>query len=185
MRTETDAELVVRARRGDRAAFDVLVERHRRTLTAAALHLVRDLDRAEDAVQEGLTVAYERLADLRDPARFRQWVHTVVHRACLRGPWGNRRVTLHDALPDIPCETAPLCESENQILRAIHELPQSYRELLAARYLAELDYSELAELFGIAEGAVRVRVFRAKKRLAAVLARAAREEREVTGYGMP
>lgn len=185
MRVETDAELVIRARRGDRAAFDALVVRHRRALTAAALHLVGDLERAEDAVQEALATAYERLTDLRDPSRFRQWVHTVVHRLCIRNPWGSRRVALYETPPDIPSDAEPLPESANAVIRAINELPQCYRELLAARYLAELDYRELADLFGVAEGAVRVRVFRAKKRLAAVLASAAREEQEVTGYGMP
>ncbi len=181
-----DGELVLRAKSGDRGAFDELARRHRRALTAAAVHLLGDLNGAEDAVQDALATAYERLETLREPERFRQWMHTIVHRACLRGQAGKtRREVPINPLPDIAVYDHETPEGDSEVLKAINSLPQSYRDILAARYLSELTYEEMARHFGVAEGAVRVRVFRAKQRLRSALAKLARAETEATHYGMP
>jgi len=181
-----DGELVLRARDGARPAVDELARRHRRALPAAAVHLLGDLNGAEDAVQDALATAYERLETLREPDRFKQWMHTIVHRACVRGRTGKaRREVAINPLPDIPVRDDDASAGENRVLRAINSLPQSYRDVLAARYISELSYAEMARHFGVAEGAVRVRVFRAKQRLRSVLAKAARAEAEATHYGMP
>lgn len=181
----SDADLVREARNGDGAAFDELVRRKRRSLIAAAYHLTGDADRAEDAAQEAFSVAWERLRELRDPERFLPWMHTIVHRICLRSPWGRRQVVVAATPPEIVFDEDPLSECDNAVVRAINELPRSYRELLSARYLSDMSYTEMAGMLGVGEGALRVRMFRAKRRLSAALAKSAREETEVTGYGVP
>lgn len=177
-----DAALVVSAQAGDSAAFDELARRHRRAAMAMAIHLTGDVVGAEDVVQDSLAVAFEKIAGLRDPERFKAWLYTIVRRMCVR----ERRVRPRGQIPldDVPEPAAgqDISPLENGILNAMNDLPRSYRELLAARYLAEMSYEEMARMFGVAEGAVRVRVFRAKQRLRKCLECLEREASEASRY---
>jgi RNA polymerase sigma-70 factor (ECF subfamily) len=179
-----DAVLVERARRGDARAFDELVGRYRRSATAVAVHLLGDVAGAEDVVQDAFAAAYRNLDALREPARFRSWFHTIVRRASLRGRRRSRRpeVLLED-LPEVGREEPALTPADERILLAINALPRCYREILAARYLSEMPYPDIAAMFGLSEGAVRVRVFRAKQRLRACLECAGRTA-EASSYEM-
>lgn len=86
-----DAELVVRARRGDRWAEDVLVRRHFAAVAGTVGRLLGDLDEAEDVVQETFAAALAELADLRDPSAVRAWLMQIavrkVHRRFRRRKW--------------------------------------------------------------------------------------------------
>lgn len=178
--TLEDAALVVKAQSGDDSAFDELVSRHRRTATAVAVHLLGDIHGAEDAVQDALAVAYEKLRALRDPARFKPWFYTIVHRTCVRQRRHRNHHMVHfDPLPELSAGPE-FAASDSDILEAINSLPLQYRELLAGRYLAELSYEQLAEVYGMSVGALRVRVCRAKRRLRKALERLAQPASEAT-----
>jgi len=177
-----DAALVMRAQAGDCSAFDELARRHRRVATAMAIHLTGDVVGAEDVVQDSLAVAYEKLGGLREPERFKAWLYTIVRRMCVR----ERRLRPRGqvALDDVPepAVSQDMSPLENRILTAMNDLPRSYRELLAARYIGEMSYQEMSRMFGVAEGAVRVRVFRAKQRLRRCLECLEREASEASRY---
>src|SRR5262245_64081969 len=82
-RTATDANTqhVVRAQRGDREAFDVLATSVVDRLYAVARLVLRDADRAEDAVQETLVRCWRDLPSLRQPASFDAWLRRLLMRA--------------------------------------------------------------------------------------------------------
>lgn len=76
-----DANLVARARRGNRWAEDVLVRRHFSAVAGTVARLLGDLDEAQDVVQETFVAALVELADLRDPSAVRAWlVQIAVHK---------------------------------------------------------------------------------------------------------
>jgi len=77
--SETDAALVVRARDGDRAAFEDLVRRTARLVFARLYLDTGRSDRAEDLLQETFLLAFRSLRRLTDPARFRPWLLTIAH----------------------------------------------------------------------------------------------------------
>lgn len=77
-----DRQVVQRARRGDPAAFDVLVDATIGRLDGAARLILRDADAASDAVQEAYARAWRDLPALRDPDRFEAWLHRLLVRAC-------------------------------------------------------------------------------------------------------
>jgi len=79
-----EPEVVARAAAGDAGAFSLLVELHWARLVRLARSVLGEAD-AEDAVQDGLVVAWERLPSLREPAAFRPWVTRLVTRTCLAG----------------------------------------------------------------------------------------------------
>src|SRR6476620_7111229 len=77
--SESDTALVVRARDGDRAAFEALVRRTSRLVFARLYLDTGDAHRAEDLLQETLLLAYRSLRSLADPAGFRPWLLTIAH----------------------------------------------------------------------------------------------------------
>lgn len=170
----TDAELVTQAIAGSRAAFDELVARHRQRATAAAIHLLGDVHGAEDMVQESFLAAFERIRSLRDPRRFSAWFHCILQRKCTRH---RKQMGVMASLEELPEPAAPEPEDESltelvhDVLPALNNLPLVHREILAARYLGEMNYKEIAEMLGLSVNTVRVRCFRAKMKLREVLKR--------------
>ena len=76
---ETDTALVVRARDGDRAAFEELVRRTSRLVFARLYLDTGSVPRAEDLLQETLLLAYRSLRRLADPTGFRAWLLAIAH----------------------------------------------------------------------------------------------------------
>ena len=77
-----DRDLVEQARRGDREAFAILARTHGDRLMAIAQRILRDVGRAEDAVQQTLVIAWRELPGLRDPDRFDAWLQRLLVNAC-------------------------------------------------------------------------------------------------------
>ena len=70
----TDLELVAEVRQGQRRAFSELVKRHQKGLLRMSLRFVRDIDTAEDVVQESFIKAYEKLNSFEGRSSFKSWV---------------------------------------------------------------------------------------------------------------
>ncbi len=73
-----DRDLVEQAQRGDREAFAILARTHGDRLMAIAQRILRDVGRAEDAVQQTLVIAWRELPTLRDPDRFDAWLQRLL-----------------------------------------------------------------------------------------------------------
>lgn len=74
--------LVERARAGDYAAFCALIDLQSDRCYALAYRILRDIERAQDAVEQTFLVAWRDLPQLRDPHRFEPWLHRLLVRAC-------------------------------------------------------------------------------------------------------
>src|SRR6185436_20000412 len=77
-----DRDLVEQAQRGDREAFAILARSRGDVLFGIARRIVRDVDLAEDAVQQALVIAWRELTRLRDPDRFDAWLQRTLIHAC-------------------------------------------------------------------------------------------------------
>src|SRR3954452_5949479 len=77
-----DRDLVEQAQRGDREAFAVLARTRADMLFGIARRILRDVDLAEDAVQQALVIAWRELPRLRDPDRFDAWLQRTLVHAC-------------------------------------------------------------------------------------------------------
>jgi RNA polymerase sigma-70 factor, ECF subfamily len=96
-----DEALVIRARDGDRDAFEVLAYDIARRTYRVAYRILRDADQADDAVQATLIAVWHDLPGLRDPERLGAWVDRLVVRNCLRLGRRSRRLGVtHVSLPD-------------------------------------------------------------------------------------
>src|SRR5690349_13480954 len=85
-------DLVERAQRGDRAAYEQLARASARRLFLVASRILRDVDAAEDAVQQTLVAMWQDLSTLRDPDRFDAWTYRMVVRYCRAESRRHRRM---------------------------------------------------------------------------------------------
>lgn len=169
---EADAELVRRALGGERAAFEALVSLHLQRARAVARGVLGDDQAVDDAVQESFMRAYNHLGQLGDPATFPAWLCTIVRNEAVTWLRRNARVRSVDdeQLKEVPQQEA---EGENPLLErlrtSLKRIPPQYREILALKYEAGLDYDRIAESLGISVANVEKRLYRARQALLALM----------------
>jgi RNA polymerase sigma-70 factor (ECF subfamily) len=167
---DPDAPLVARAQKGDRWAFEQLVERHQHRLFTLAARLLGSPDEAGDAVQEALIRAWLGLESFRRGARFSTWLYRIcvnaVHDQRLK-----RRPTPLDEIaePADPRDEFLAQELSGDLQRALNELDEDYRTTVVLYDVLGCSYAEIAELTGVAEGTVKSRIFRGRARLGELL----------------
>jgi RNA polymerase sigma-70 factor, ECF subfamily len=168
-----DRDLVEAARSGDREAYADLIRVRGDRLYALAQRILRDVDRAEDALQEALVIAWRDLSGLRDPDRFDAWLHRLVVRACLAEATRERRLVSNlRVLPmDIPTSSDDYLSvaDRDQLERGFRRLPPEQRALLVLRHFEGREPAEIAEILGIPVGTVRSRLHHAHRAMRAAL----------------
>jgi RNA polymerase sigma-70 factor (ECF subfamily) len=175
-----ETELVLRARRGDRAAFEQLVRNVGRLLYAHLYLKTRDAELARDLTQETLLLAWKRLGELNDPAKFRPWLLTIAsfaaidsarHGARQKRGGGTGECEKAESLDDVsdpqpsPFVQAERNEERQRVLEALDQLPEEYRLPLSLRYLAGADYDEIGKQLALSNGSLRGLLFRGTKLL--------------------
>jgi len=154
--------IVERARQGDHDAFAVLVDVHIARLDAAARLILRDVELARDAVQEGLIRAWRDLPGLRDPDRFDAWLYRLTTNACLdlarrrrRRPIEVELTTIHS--PAMADASAMLADRE-LIHEALGRLDPGHRAVVALYYLLGMPLTEVAATLRIPVGTAKSRL---------------------------
>jgi len=168
-----DRDLVEMAQRGDRDAFSVLARTSADRLFAIAQRILRDVGRAEDAVQQTLVIAWRQLPQLRDPDRFDAWMHRLLVNACyaeLRSArqWG---MTLQLLPADRLTERDEMLSviDRDELDRGFRRLPPDQRSILVLRHYLGLSPAEIADTLGIPEGTARSRLHYAHRAMRAAL----------------
>jgi RNA polymerase sigma-70 factor (ECF subfamily) len=169
-----DRDLVEAARRGDREAYVDLIRPRFARLFAIAQRILRDVDRAEDALQDTLVIAWRDLRSLRDPDRFDGWLSRVLVNECTnQASRERRRVAKLLVLPvDGPSAHDPnLLTIVNRDLleRGFRRLTPDQRAILVLRHYAGYSMSEIAETLGIPPGTVRSRLHHAHRAMRAAV----------------
>jgi RNA polymerase sigma-70 factor (sigma-E family) len=140
-------------------AVDELYAAHYRSLVRLSVLLVRDVETAEEVVQDSFVAMHGRWRTLREPDKALAYLRqTVVNRSrsVLRHR-GVRERHSPAAVPDQPGadEGAVAAERRRQVLDALRALPTRQREVLALRYYLDLSEAEIADALGISRGAVK------------------------------
>jgi RNA polymerase sigma-70 factor (ECF subfamily) len=177
VRAMQQAELVQLARGGDERAFAELVARVSDRLYAIAWRIVRDADRAEDALQRTLISIWDDLPGLRDPARFDAWACRIVVRESVREAKRERqRVQVRDISPTGAHHGDPADDlaARDEIEHGFRRLTPEHRAILTLRYYLDLPIAEMAASLGVPEGTVHSRIHYALQSLRAALEAEAR-----------
>jgi RNA polymerase sigma-70 factor (ECF subfamily) len=177
----TDAQLATLSQSGSREAFGVLAERWNRPLYRFLHRMLGDEEAARDTCQETLLKAYRNLDRLRDPERFKPWLHTIALNACRdRGRSTRlrrlREVGLDESEPLEPAteDSDPLAEAERRdvgevLAKALARLPIDQRTAIVLREYQGFNSAEIATLTGVPATTVRSRIYYGLKALRRML----------------
>ena len=177
--------LLVRARQGDRSAFDLLVERHLQHVWAVVWRTLRHQEDTEDVVQEVFLAAFRGLPGYRGDARFSTWLHRIAVTRALnhldRKEEKMRRASsgLADSTEGLesgadgpgswvlratpsPLQALEAKELSRRVSECLARLPAAWRVVLTLRDVDAHSYEEIAALVGLALGTVRSRLARAR-----------------------
>jgi RNA polymerase sigma-70 factor (ECF subfamily) len=164
---DPDELLVRRAQRGERFAFDKLVERHEQRLYTLAARVLGSRDEAADAVQDALVRAWLALPKFRGDARFSTWLYRITVNAA-HDARAKRRAPPVEEPPDPvdPRDRFAERELSGDLQRALDALDESYRVAVVLYDVLGCSYAEIAELTEVPEGTVKSRIFRGRSELA-------------------
>ncbi len=177
---DLDAELIRRILAGEKQLFHELIRPCERSIYFLLVSLLGNETEAEDAAQETVIKAYLNLQHFRGDSQFRTWVLSIARNEGLGRlrRIGTRREDSLDAGTDettgdftpailtswreIPGDALEKKELSELIRSAIASLPAIYRNVVLLRDIEEMDVRETAQALGITEGAVKVRLHRAR-----------------------
>ena len=155
-----EAEWVAAARRGDRDGFTRIYQRYAPVVHGALIARVPPHD-ARDLVQDVFVIAMRRMDVLREAESVGGWLLAIA-RARAADYW--RAARPRGELPEATASDPPRAEAA-QVLAALRDLPDAYREVLAMRLVEGLTGPEIAERTGLTPGSVRVNLHRGLKLL--------------------
>ena len=181
---EIDQQLVERVQRGDKRAFELLVEKYQRKLARLLSRLIRDPGEVEDVTQEAFIKAYRALPSFRGDSAFYTWLYRIGINTAKNYlvAMGRRAPTSTDVeaeeaegqeggelLRDINTPESLLLTKEigNTVNAAIEALPEELRSAIQLRELEGMSYEEIAKLMDCPIGTVRSRIFRAREAISA------------------
>ena len=181
-----DPALVRAAQRGDMAAFEELVARHRDKLYARAYSMMRNEEEALDLSQEAWIKGWQRLRQFQGESSFGTWMTRIVINLCLdklrrqkrqraesieamdeESGGVERRMPVVTVNPTAGLERGEL---RQRIDRALGQLTYEHRTVLVLHEFEEMEYKQIAKTMGCSIGTVMSRLFYARRRLAALLA---------------
>ena len=175
-----DTKLVMRAQRGDRAAFGLLAAEIATKFLAVSRRILRDIDLAEDASQRALVAIWRDLPQLRDPARFEAWSYRLLVRACYAEgrrarTWSpNMRILLADE--PVASDGLDAVLHRDQLETAIRRLSVDHRTVLILHHYADIPLDRIAQILEIPVGTVYSRLHHAMRAMRDADARPARAE---------
>jgi RNA polymerase sigma-70 factor (ECF subfamily) len=165
--------LVEQARDGDDVAFTELVDLDGDLCFAIAYRILRDTERAQDAVQQAFLLAWRELPRLRDPERFGPWLHRLLVNACYEElrrhrRWSTRITVLPVDGPGGPDSTVSV-DDRDTLDRAFRRLSPEHRAVFVLHHHAGHPLADIADIVGVPLGTVKSRLHFATSSLRAAI----------------
>lgn len=163
--------LVIRCRRGDRTAFDSLVQLWERPLFYYLRRLVPTEEDAWDLLQETWIKVYRALNTLRDPRTLPAFLYATARNTAISRLRSQDHQETAPTLEDLPVPDCAIDAFDNaeQVHHALDQLPIAQREALALYFLQDLSIDDIATVLGVPSGTVKSRLHHGKKAIRNIL----------------
>jgi RNA polymerase sigma factor (sigma-70 family) len=162
------ASTVAAAVAGDTAAFARIVRAHHDDMARVCMVVCSDADIAQDAAQSAWPIAWRKLDSLREPERLRSWLIAIAAneaRQIVRRQHRDRIVELDVADIGADVMDPAARPAVTDLVLAVRRLPEADRALIALRYVAGFDATEIGQALGLSSSGVRSRLARILGRL--------------------
>ena len=196
-----DAALVAAAKRGDGRAFEILVGRHQARIRATALRFTRVAEDAEDIAQQSFQKAFTHLQQFEGNSAFSTWLTRITINEALmwlrkkrfalevpiEEPSTENGITLALEFPDpgpSPEDSYMQRERKQILFRAMNKLTPTMRTAIELRHISELSTDETAGIMKVSAGAVKARIFHARRKLRVLLTRYVKSTRSQGNHAM-
>jgi RNA polymerase sigma factor (sigma-70 family) len=170
MMQHNDTQLIGRILDGDTSGYAVLVERYKDLAFTIAFRILGKREDAEEVVQDAFVKAFQNLSSFRQKAKFSTWLYRIIyntaisrHRQKKPGWQSIEEITVPDDAMEFIAEEEQ--DRHKMLDTAMKQLPEEDRTLLSLYYVDESSVDDLHSILGISKANVKIKLFRARKRL--------------------
>lgn len=172
-----DAALIAASVAGEQAAFDVIVERHRRAVYLVCYRFVNNHEDASDLAQDAFVRAWRGLKNFKGQSALPTWLHRIAVNVCLNRVSAktpiNEPIASTEHFEDVRIEGAQHAmlrkERAVAVRKAIAGLPKKQRATLILRTYHDMSHQQIADVLGSSVGAVKANFFHALANLKKIL----------------
>lgn len=177
--SQTDAFYINKIIEGDVNAFSYLVDKYQHMVFTLAIRMLKSREKAEEVAQDAFVKAYKNLNSFKGDAKFSTWLYKIVYYACLdeikkakRAPY-TEDIDKASAmnLDDTKSGLENLQDEDRKVLinSALSKLNEEEQVILTLFYFDELSLKELSKILDISADTIKVKLFRARKKMAELL----------------
>lgn len=165
-----EAHLVSRAQQGETVAFEILADTYREAMRSQALRMLRDVEDANDAVQEALLKAFRAIRSFQPGRPVLPWLLRICSNCCVDALRARRHAceslekhehSLRDTAVDVH-DDAEASVEDDMVRDAVDRLPQQYRRIIMMRHYRQMEVGEIASALNKPEGTIKSWLFRAR-----------------------
>lgn len=175
LNTQTDEEIVIEIKKGDKEKFGILINRYVEKLKRYARKFIQDKVDIEDLVQDVFIKAYQNIQSFDESRKFSPWIYRIAHNEFVNQI--RKKITQKilpidfdtffshpEALEKADTDTEAFF-TEKILEEYLNKLDPKYREVLVLYFYEEMDYKQIGEVLAIPVSTVGVRIIRAKEKL--------------------
>lgn len=177
--TTNDQILINQIVEGDTNSFTILVDRYKDLVFTLALRMLKNREEAEEVAQDTFIKTYKSLDTFKGDSKFSTWIYRVAYNSCLDRIKKNKKhlndveineFTAHQVIViDNTLDKLEIVEQKEAIQRCINFLPSEESFLLTLYYFDDLSLDEISKIVGMTSNAIKVKLFRSRKKLATIL----------------
>jgi RNA polymerase sigma-70 factor (ECF subfamily) len=160
---------------GDTNSFGIIVERYQNMVFSLALKMLKHREESEEVSQDTFIKVYKSLSKFNGESKFSTWIYRIAYNTCLdrikKNSKYNNDVEINDITSNQIFQTESKFDSletkERSIIvkECMDKLPEDERIIMHLFYFEELSLKEIVEIVSMTEGNVKVKLFRARKKL--------------------
>ena len=175
MKHNNDDYYIAKTLKGDTKSFGILVEQYQTMIFALAMKMLKHREEAEEVAQDTFVKAYKSLSTFSGKSKFSTWLYRIAYNTCLDRIKGNTKFNNNIEIDDITSNELTAVDSIFEgierkersaiIQECMNKLPEDERIILHLFYFEEQSLKEIREVLSISENNIKVKLFRARKKL--------------------